>query len=35
MNTGLREAIMRAYSEKAGAAAASAQSMNTAVSAIR
>lgn len=35
MNTGLREAIMRAYSEKAGAAAASAQSMNTAVSALR
>ena len=35
MNTGLRDAIMRAYSDKAGAAAASTQSMNTAVSAIR
>lgn len=35
MNTGMREAIMRAYSEKAGATAASAQSMNTAVSAIK
>ncbi len=35
MNIGLREAIMRAYSEKAGAAAASAQTMSTAVSAIK
>jgi len=34
-NTGLREAIMRAYSVKAGANAAQAETMNAAVSAIR